>query len=571
MSSDHHIGRFVVKSILKFKWLVIGHLLTLILFMGVAFTAFNYTISLMADQRITVLTGVFTIISINAFIAILVKLYRHCTWVQLLPRLNAQLATDVLDETLLKPYSFFQTHLSGDISKKRTDIIDQVQTIYMSVADGFIYNIGLVVAAIATLLALPWLYPVLVAIWVAIVSWKFTVVGKQVAKMSTETAANDAELNGISTDIMNNMLSVKLFANEAHEAKLFQALNLRNLVLKQQLERVYDHVFTFYSVTFAIMLAIGGWSMYSVFDGTLSIGRSVLFFTTTMSLGSRLWSLALEMERYIIATGKLKQALRLIFNDSSNIKHISNDTSHIVRGDIVFDNVQFGYDDNLLFDKLSVTIKHGETVGLVGFSGAGKTTFVNLILKLFKVTSGAITIDNVNVNNISERELYQNIAMITQDCYLFNRSVLDNIAYGNTFASRDEVIHAAKLAQAHDFIEQLENGYDTSVGEKGSKLSGGQRQRIMIARSILKNARIIIMDEVTSQLDSANEAIIQANLMEVMRHKTAIVIAHRLSTLRTMDRLLVFETGRIIEDGSHDELMARNGVYAHLYRSQMGR
>ena len=243
----------------------------------------------------------------------------------------------------------------------------------------------------------------------------------------------------------------------------------------------------------------------------------------------------------------------------------------ITHGEIIFDKVGFHYKGTTpLFDKLPVTIEAGQKVGLVGYSGGGKTTFCNLILRLYDVTAGRITIDNQDIRDVMQDSLRAHIGMIPQDPSLFHRTLMENIRYGKDDATDDEVIEAAKRAHAHDFIAKLPNGYEALVGERGVKLSGGQRQRIAIARAILKNAPILMLDEATSQLDSVTEREIQDSLWDLMQGKTTIVIAHRLSTLLHMDRILVFDAGRIVEDGTHNELLARAGLYKTLWDAQVG-
>jgi ATP-binding cassette subfamily B protein len=217
-----------------------------------------------------------------------------------------------------------------------------------------------------------------------------------------------------------------------------------------------------------------------------------------------------------------------------------------------------------------VTIEPGQQVGLVGFSGSGKSTFVNLILRLFEPQDGVIAIDGQDILAVTQDSLRENISMIPQDPMLFHRSLMENIRYGRLEASDDEVIEAAKKAHAHEFILQTEQGYASLVGERGVKLSGGQRQRIAIARAILKDAPILILDEATSALDSVTERKIQQGLDYLMQHKTVVVVAHRLSTISHMDRILVFDEGTVIEDGSHADLLRRNGHYAHLWNMQAG-
>ncbi len=222
-----------------------------------------------------------------------------------------------------------------------------------------------------------------------------------------------------------------------------------------------------------------------------------------------------------------------------------------------------------LFKDKSIHIHKGQKVGLVGFSGSGKSTFVNLILKLFEVTSGRILIDNQDISKVSLESLHRSIALIPQDPTLFHRTLTENIQYGRLDSTDEEVIAAAKQADAHEFIINFPQGYATLVGERGIKLSGGQKQRIIIARAILKNAPILILDEATSALDSFTENLIKNSLSEFMKNKTAIVIAHRLSTLLHMDRILVFEQGKIIEDGTHEELLKNGEKYKNLWKAQI--
>jgi ATP-binding cassette subfamily B protein len=243
----------------------------------------------------------------------------------------------------------------------------------------------------------------------------------------------------------------------------------------------------------------------------------------------------------------------------------------IIQAKIDFRQVSFSYSgDKKVFDNLSVSIQAGERVGLVGFSGSGKSSFVNLILRLFDPQSGQILIDGVDIKDMTQDALHSQIGMIPQDPSLFHRTLLENIRYGRLEATDEEVIQAARKAYAHDFIAQIKEGYDSMVGERGVKLSGGQRQRIAIARVILKDAPILILDEATSSLDSITEKAIQDTLDLAMNGKTVIVVAHRLSTISHLDRILVFDQGCIVEDGTHAKLLEGRGAYYRLWKMQAG-
>jgi len=248
------------------------------------------------------------------------------------------------------------------------------------------------------------------------------------------------------------------------------------------------------------------------------------------------------------------------------------ETPRISRGAIKFNNVTFTHadQDDALFNGLSASIKAGEKVGLVGYSGSGKTTFTRLLLRFNDINGGTITIDGQDISKLTQENLRRYITYVPQEPILFHRTLKENIGYGNPEASQQEIEAIAKLAHAHEFITALPHGYETLVGERGVKLSGGQRQRIAIARAMLKTAPILVLDEATSSLDSEGEALVQDALWKLMRGRTAIVVAHRLSTIQKMDRIIVLDDGAIVEQGSHKELLDQNGIYAKLWAHQSG-
>jgi ATP-binding cassette subfamily B protein len=233
------------------------------------------------------------------------------------------------------------------------------------------------------------------------------------------------------------------------------------------------------------------------------------------------------------------------------------------------ENNEESHELRAIFENLSLTLEPKSKVGLVGFSGAGKTTLIKLLMRYYDVDDGSISIDGVNIKDCSQSSLRNNIALIPQDPILFHRSIKDNIKYGSLGATHDKIVKAAKVANCHEFVMDLPQGYDTLVGERGTKLSGGQCQRIGIARAVLKDAPILILDEATSALDSYTEKLIQNSLDEIMKNRTVLAIAHRLSTLQNLDRIVVLEHGKILEDGTHSALLSKGGKYAQLWKMQV--
>lgn len=304
-------------------------------------------------------------------------------------------------------------------------------------------------------------------------------------------------------------------------------------------------------------------NLVTVGDFSLVLGISISFMYSIYGIG-------MEMQEFIKSVGMCNQALNFIV-DPYEIMDLHTALPICVNnGEIKFNNVNFSFRNNSpLFVNFNLTIPHAQKVGLVGFSGGGKSTLIKLILRLIEPESGQILINNQDVKTVTKNSIGEQIAVISQDPELFHRSIIDNIRFANISASDEEVINAAKQAECHNFIISLPNGYQSLVGEKGIKLSGGQKQRIAMARAFLKNSAILLMDEATSALDSVTEKYIQKNLIKLMANKTTIVVAHRLSTLKNMDRIIFLENGKIIEDGSLDELLVKsNGHFYKLWQMQ---
>jgi ATP-binding cassette subfamily B protein len=389
---------------------------------------------------------------------------------------------------------------------------------------------------------------------------------------SQRAAAARSETTGIIVDAVTNLTNSRLFARLGFERRYLNE-QLRHELKQVRKSNWYSERIRWFQYISAAILKIGTlyyslllWSQGKIAaaDFVVATSLSLLIISEARNLSKRF----LELFEHIgnVANGVLTivQPHELIDRDHA-IAH------SITQGRIEFQRVNFSYSaGKKVFDNLSITIQPGQRVGLVGFSGSGKSTFVNLILRLFDPQSGQILIDGVDIRDMTQDALHSQISLIPQDPSLFHRTLIENIRYGRIDATDEQVIQAARQAYAHDFIAQIKEGYDSLVGERGVKLSGGQRQRIAIARVILKDAPILILDEATSSLDSITEKAIQDTLDLAMDGKTVIVVAHRLSTIAHLDRILVFDQGCIVEDGTHAKLLARGGAYYRLWKMQAG-
>jgi ATP-binding cassette subfamily B protein len=314
-------------------------------------------------------------------------------------------------------------------------------------------------------------------------------------------------------------------------------------------------------------------AVLSVVKFKANITTVFLIFSYTSSLVGQLWSFCNSaLRNYNRAFGDASDMTKILEQEEDVKDPAQPEKSRIRKGSIEFRDVDFKHDGagNVLFKDLDLSVKSGQKIGLVGHSGSGKTTLTRLLLRFSDIDSGAILIDGQNIAHLTQDDLRRSIAYVPQEPIMFHRSLLENIRYGRFDATEKQVIAVAKLAHADEFINGLSEGYETLVGERGIKLSGGQRQRIAIARAMLKDAPVLVLDEATSALDSDSEILIQDALWKLMENHTAIVIAHRLSTIQKMDRIVVLEDGKIVEDGTHKELIKAKGVYAQLWAHQSG-
>ncbi|HDV6634186.1 TPA: ABC transporter ATP-binding protein [Legionella pneumophila] len=483
-----------------------------------------------------------------------------------------QIISQTFEYVLGGSTQFFQDNLSGRIADQITTLADNLEIILHRVSVDFLRGASLLVVSFITAYFVNVLFFYILFLWfIAFASFSIWMSARLV-QLSDDHASSESQLSGQLVDSLANQSNIRIFSRKIYEV---ERMNTFFRLVKRAFQRKELFIVLLCCAQGGMIAVMMGFSSITLIHlygkGLVSIGDFALILGLSMELGHMMWYTMYQVDQFNQALGKARQSLKALVIPHE-IKDKNNASQLVVtQGQIEFSRVKFHYQGGYsLFQNKSVTIEAGQKVGLVGYSGSGKSTFVNLILRLYEVVEGQILIDGQNLSEVTQESLRQAIAMIPQDPTLFHRSLMDNIRYGRTDATDEEVILASRKAHAHEFISLLPEGYKTLVGERGVKLSGGQRQRIAIARAILKNAPILMLDEATSQLDSITESNIQESLWELMQGKTTLVIAHRLSTLLHMDRILVFDKGHIVEDGNHDELLKRGGLYKTLWNAQVG-
>ncbi|MFL5307980.1 MAG: ABC transporter ATP-binding protein [Polyangia bacterium] len=409
-------------------------------------------------------------------------------------------------------------------------------------------------------------------VWLVVYVAVTTTMGRRIAAFGAAHSEAKAQLTGRIVDSITNIKNVIFFAAHEREdqivgdsvAETFQAQRAQYRAFVQM--RVILQVLNF--AIYAVLLPL---ALQRLVRGAITVGDFLLISTLMIQLIRNVFDMANGLPETYDIVGSIRDSLDMLIVPREIRDRPGASALTVPRGEVRFEGVGFAYEHRkAVFDGLDLTIPAGQRIGLVGHSGAGKTTLVTLLMRLYDIQRGVIRVDGQDIAGVAQASLRRSIGLIPQDVVLFHRTLLENIRYGRPDATDGEVLRAAQRAHAHDFILGLRDGYQTLVGERGVKLSGGQRQRIAIARALLKDAPILVLDEATSALDSESEALIQAGVSEAMAGKTVIAIAHRLSTLAHLDRLLVLDGGRVVEDGTHAELLARGGVYATLWRRQVG-
>ena len=485
-------------------------------------------------------------------------------------KMEANMRRDLFEHFQKLPFSYYDNNNTGTLmSRIITDLFDISELAHHGPEDLFI-SILKIIGSFVILLNINIPITLILLFFTLLMLYFSVFYNSRMRDVFMRNREKIADVNAVVQDTLSGIRVVKSFANEKVEAKKFKRGNNQFLKTKEEsyfiMGKYYSGNGFFQGILYLSVILAGGIFISKSLLSVSDLIVYILYINIFLNPIDKLVNFTEQFQRGITGFDRFLQVINTkpTIVDKDGAVEITNP-----KGDIKFNHVSFGYNDNtIILDDISLDIPAGKNIALVGPSGGGKTTFCNLIPRFYETTKGSITIDGIDIKNIKLSSLRNSIGLVQQDVYMFGGTVKENIAYGKQDATDEEIMEAAKRANIHEFIESLENGYDTYVGERGVKLSGGQKQRLSIARVFLKNPPILILDEATSALDNESEKFIQQSLEELSRNRTTIVIAHRLSTIRNSDEIIVLTDEGIKEKGSHKELINKNGIYASLYNMQ---
>ena len=471
------------------------------------------------------------------------------------------------------PMSYFDKHQTGETMSYITNDVNAIQSALVDQLIEMVTEGSILIGSIAMMLYLDWKLSLLTLVVIPLVGQAMKVFGRKLKRNGTVIQERAADITSLLQESISSIRVVKSFVREEYEIKRFidqNILNFQAAMKNVQLTSLLTPTVEFLaavSVTFIV-----GFGGYEVVNGDMTAGALVAFLTYAVNLANPVKRLARvygSLQRAMAAVDRVFAVIDLpeTIRDKEGAKPLPK-----IEGHVEVKNVTFGYKEGLnALEDVNLEVKPGQMIAFVGPSGAGKSTIANLIPRFYEINRGSISIDGHDIRDVTLDSLREQIGIVPQETMLFSTTVMENIRYGRLDATDEEVIEAAKAANADSFIRELPQGYDTPIGERGLNLSGGQRQRMSIARAILKNPRILILDEATSALDTESEKIVQAALDSLMVGRTSFVIAHRLSTIFNADQIYVIDGGKIKEHGTHEELLAKNGLYSHLYNIQFNK
>jgi ATP-binding cassette, subfamily B, bacterial len=574
LSKQHRISslHFVCSALYPFRFYLVALVFILLVYGGNVFLK-TQLIQMLVDavvQASTTLDELWALVGHFGVVLLIELLTFRCQeWCTLRyePVLQNHITTAVFKHVLQREYGFFQTQLVGNLTAKINDLAACIPALVAMVLYDYFISFLLVGVAFMSLWRVSHGLAWAISCWALLTVATALFITQRALHLAKYSAEAAAQIGGKMTDVFDNTLTARLFSMQAYMLRQMNLLQAGYVKANQKYRGLMLKFYVFQGASFqlyqmvCLLLLVHMYGQHRV-----SAGVFAMILSTNLIITSGLWKMFERMQELNTLWGKVSQAVQVLLAPTP-IQDKPHATPLVVSAGIInFEQVTFGYSNTAhLFRRETLCLAAKQKVGLVGYSGSGKTTFVHLIARLFDVDSGAILIDGQDIRDVTQETLHAALTVVTQESNLFHSTILENIRCGKPDADDSDIIEAAKKACAHEFIMQLPHQYDTSVGARGLKLSGGQRQRIAIARAFLKDAPIVLLDEVTAHLDVVTEQKIHAELAAWVRDKTALVISHRLDNLKHMDRILVFDKGKIVENGTHHQLLVQGGHYTTLW------
>ena len=533
---------------------------------------FNYYISKQLETDIS--STLIIVVSIVIFFFLMKNIFNYLALYNITFVKNGllkKLRENLYSKVLLMPISYFLNKKKGDLMSRITADILEIQTSYLSILELMVREPLTILFTLIVMFTISPSLTLFVILFIPISGFIISIIGKKLRKDSKEVQQQQSNFLSIIDETISGQKVIKSFISESFFLKKFDQIN--NLLFRYSNKVVNRKNLAGPFSEFMGILVIGILLWFGGKMVLINASISGTTFIVFMGLAYNILTPAKNLSKSFYSIKKGNAAAERVFEIIEYSKEINDQRRSIdmneFKNKISFNDLEFSYGESKIIDKLSFTINKGESIALVGSSGSGKTTIANLLNGFFNANSGNIIIDGINITDIKRESLYKNISIVTQESILFNDTIFNNIKIGNLDSNREDIISAAKEANAHDFIKDQVNGYDTVIGDYGNKLSGGQKQRLTIARAMLKSPSILILDEATSSLDSESEKKIQDAINKLMYGKTSLIIAHKFSTIKKCDKIILIDKGRIVAQGTHDELINSNSLYKNMNELQI--